>query len=716
MDTISGEVYSMSQGYKNNWRIIDLANGVKVTGCMPSSVQPGDQCEFEGEWVVHPTYGKQFKANGVKITTPKSEAGTMRYLERFKWIGPAMSSNLWREFGDSLFEIIEQDPERLTVVRGITKSRAKEIHDGYLAIKEDREIDTFFASNGITVNMVHRLKAHYGGKKKAYYIIRSNPYKLATDVWGIGFKRADRVALSIGFGKDSPERIKAGILYTLSESSLEGHCFLRAGEIIQRSARNILGMPDRLVAETLQQLATEGSVVVEGDGYWLERFRNAEINVARLVLSFVRSGKPSDASSLRKRKSKYESRLNKEQAEALRSVIENRISIITGGPGTGKTFAIDAIASAFSEAYGSASVFLAAPTGKAAKRMEEATQRRAQTIHRLLGFNPISGDFVFGKGNPLQGSLVVVDEISMVDLFLMEALMSAIDPNKTRVLFVGDKDQLPSVGPGSVLGDMIWSGRVPTIFLSKIMRQAEGSLIIKNASRVNSGEWIEAPGPGEISDFYWKQLGDPEEIARTIIDTVSRIPDITGIPLDGIQVLCPQKKSAIGTAAMNGELRLLYNGGGKRINSSGLYVGDRVIQTRNNYKLGVFNGEIGYIVDHDESLNTASIVFNPMSQDDIDKGLDDYSTQVDYPVGLMDELIPAYALTIHKSQGSEFDAVIIPIHTANYIMLKRNLLYTAITRGKKLVVVVGSKKAMKIAIRTRDTSVRNTMLEERLRE
>lgn len=713
MDTLVGEIYSMSQSYNNNWRILDLTDGIKVTGCMPSSVQPGDRCEFSGEWVVHPTYGSQFKASGVKVMTPKSEMGTMRYLERFPWIGPTMASRLWGQFGSSLFEVIEKDPDKLATVQGITPTRAKEIHDAYRGIKEDRDIDTFFASNGITVNMVYRLQNHYGGKKKAYYIIRSNPYRLASDVWGIGFKRADAIGLRTGFGRDSRERIEAGIVYVVAESSSEGHCFLSAGDIISRSGR-LLGVADKLIAETLQRMVGEGILLQEGSGYWLERFRDAEIDVAKRILSFARNGRPDDVSDLRDAAPRASTRLNKEQTEALHTVIDNRISIVTGGPGTGKTFTIDAIVSTFSKVYGAGQVLLAAPTGKAAKRMEEATGRRAKTIHRLLRFNPIEGSFEYGDENPLPAKLVIIDEISMVDLFLMQALMAAIDPTKTRILFVGDKDQLPSVGPGAVLGDMVWSGAVPVTFLTQIMRQEEGSLIVRNAGRVNNGEWIELPPPNTVSDFYWRPESDPDTIQRLILDTVARIPEVSGIPLGDIQVLCPQKKSVIGTAALNGELRNIYNPTGKRINSSGLHIGDRVIQTRNNYQLGVFNGELGYILGFDSGSATVDIVFNPMSQEDIDKGLEDYSLSVAYPVEALDELMPAYALTIHKSQGSEFDAVIIPIHTTNYIMLKRNLLYTAITRGKKLVVIIGSKKALKVAINTMDTSVRNTMLEWRL--
>ncbi len=699
------------QGVLQDVRIYNAASGwgfarlvgqeYKVVGCFPA-LEPGDYCEFTGEWTEHPKYGKQFKASSVSISVPKDSMGLRKYLQqRLPWIGPVAAGRLVDDYGDRLFDVIQNNPMELISVKGITEERALKIHEAFLSGQKDKDLDIFFATHNLTTGMVARLVERYGDKSKAASTIKADPYLLADDVYGVGFKKADAIALSVGIPKRSPRRIKAGILWLLKDASERaGHCFLPASEMgslgykLLEVSRGDLGDPVR-------ELADEDGVIVEGDRIALSELYHAEEEIASALLRLASA--PHHAVMRSLSQDTLDS-LDDDQRRALTLALESKVSVITGGPGTGKTYTIQRIL----EALGDRKIALAAPTGKAAKRMEEMTSRPAQTIHRLLEFVPAPAPgFRRNRQNPLDFDCVIIDETSMVDVSLMKAFLRAVDPDMTQLIFVGDVDQLPSVGPGMALRDMIDSEKIPTARLTTLHRQSEKSFIALNARAVNRGEKLILNV--ENSDFHFIQVEDKDKIPEKITQIVNSVPSQPfGVPLWDIQVLCPQRVGPIGVNALNPLLRPLFNPEGMELSGfGGLYTGDRVIQTRNNYDLGIFNGEIGEVL---------------LRQPEPEGGPEELDyVAVQFPQGIVpyskltcSELQPAYALTIHKSQGSEFPCVIVPLHTTNFIMLKRPLLYTAITRAKQLLVLVGSEKAMKVAIKTLDTSNRYTRLKEML--
>lgn len=686
MEAIKGVIESISKPYNGGWRYAAVPPHGTVVGNLPMNLRTGDLCVFRGKWKSHEKYGRQFQVEDALVEIPKDVQGVREYLGRhFKWIGPTVAMALIKTFGDELFSVIEHHPEELSKVHGITPARAMEIHTEYLSIKNDQEHDVWFATYGISMSMKGKLVDRYGSKASAIAAIKENPYSLADDVWGIGFKKADAIALNMGIKRDASQRVIAGVRWVLQESSEgEGHCFLPAEELMHRS-RQVLGVGEEIVKIAInhgiqgQRLKLVGGAIYNVDLY------QAEMAVADKLKTLASSHHEIMMSEL---SNDQIEEMDEDQQSAIFSALKSKVSVITGGPGTGKTFTVKRIMQALG---GDREILLAAPTGKAAKRMSELTGREATTIHRLLEFNPMEGGFQRDHNNPLECDTLIIDETSMIDIRLMASLMDAVH-SKTQVIFVGDVDQLPSVGPGRVLADMIESGGIPTATLRTLHRQAASSLININAQRINSGKKLELHNMGQ-GDFWFSEVEDAEAIASKIVKCVRAIPDKFGWQVHDIQVLCPQKRGPIGVKELNDTLRPVMNPQGVKLQGVMFLTGDRVIQTRNNYKLKIFNGDIGVVTG---ATSTHLQVR--------------FDEDVEYPKEDLLDLQLAYALTIHKSQGSEFPVVIIPIHTTNYMLLKRNLLYTAITRGKSMVVLIGTQKAINLAIKTTDSSKRYSNL------
>ena len=698
MEAVKGVLKSLSPPFNGGWRFGSLEPDISIVGFIGDQ-RAGDLLVCTGAWKHHAKYGKQFQVETVEVEVPKDVMGIRNYLDRhLKFVGPITAGKLVDAFGEDLFKVIESDPEALVKIPGITPTRASEIQKEYMEIKQDQEHDVFFASNGITLNLRNRLVVRYGTKAKAIQVVKDNPYLLADQVFGVGFKKADAIAQQMGIKKESRRRANAGISWLLGEASDgEGHCYLPYSELMKR-AREILGTPDAVIDHAVRNGVEEGRLIATNLGNIYHRdLWKAERAVADKLRQLASS--PHDA-VMHNLTGEDLAELDPDQQAALKHALSHKVSVITGGPGTGKTHTLKQILAALGR---DREVELASPTGKAAKRMMEATGRNARTIHRLLGYSPQANRFTIDADNPIEADMVVIDESSMIDIKLMQSLLSAVN-GRTSILFVGDADQLPSVGAGRVLSDMIESGAIPVSRLTILHRQARDSLINRNAQRINAGHKIELAEEGSDLQFFPEEEAD--RIPETIVRAIQRIPARFGIPSDGIQVLCPQKRSVIGTENLNKILQPILNptaATGKLENTQFLK-GDRVIQTRNNYDLEIFNGDIGTVMGSDKEHLIISF-------EDIAGRRTVY-----YPRLNENELSLAYALTIHKSQGSEFPCVIVPVHHCNHIMLKKNLIYTGITRGKKLVILIGQMKAINHAIRTLDGSKRYSNLANLIRE
>ena len=692
METIEGTIETISRAFNGGWRFASVHPHGTVTGYLPN-LNPGDLCVFQGTWKSHPKYGKQFAVDHVRVGTPRDVRGIQSYLARhYNWIGPVTAKALVATFGEKLFDVMETEPDRLATVPGITSARAREIHDTCLAIKKDQEHDVFFSTHGVTLALSAKFVGEYGSKEAAIEQVKRNPYKLADDLWGVGFKKADAIALSLGIKRDSSYRLSAGLKWTLEASANgEGHSYLPRDELAIRAAQVLMVKKDSdSLNEALSKFQERADIVVVKDRIYKRDLYDAEQVVAYKLL--VLAGIPF-CHTLQNSAPELVADTDPDQQRAIELALTSKILVITGGPGVGKTYTVNRIIKALG--MNESEVLLAAPTGKAAKRMSELSGGwPATTIHRLLEYSPFPDGFARDHDNPLTCKTLIIDEASMLDIRLAAALFDAINPNETQVVFVGDVDQLPSVGPGRVLQDMIDSGRIPTARLRTLHRVAAESLINVNAQAINRGEKIRLNDP--TSDFVFMEADEPEQIRELILNAVTKISENLGHHRDDIQVLCPQKRGVIGTIEMGPALRPLLNPGGSAIKGTPFQVGDRVIQLRNNYRLGVFNGEIGRVLR--DAVDNLTIDFDDRT--------------IPYPKASLDELGLAYALTIHKAQGSEFPVVIIPIHTTNFMMLKRNLIYTGITRGKGLVLLVGSRKAVNMAIKTIDSGNRHSGLEE----
>ncbi|MGC8495057.1 MAG: AAA family ATPase [Syntrophobacteraceae bacterium] len=741
METISGKIISMRGPYNDGWCIANVSSDSPtpetVVGAL-AEFQPGDRVTFEGAFRTHPKYGRQFAAANAVLDVPRDTAGIQEYLHRsFRWIGPVLAERLTSTFGEDLFTVMESTPERLASIPGITSERASQIHEEYLAVKSDREDDLWFSRHHITLSTKSRLVDAYGSKADAIRHIRQNPYLLADEVFGIGFKKADAIALSIGISRDSAVRAGACLRFVLSEAASEGHTYLPVPDLAARVLEMIGSNNDALVHDAITDGLRSGKITSHPNPGEEHIYQSHLYNAEQAIAAKLRALASVPHAQLMSELTYSDiGSLDPDQTKALELSLTSKILIITGGPGTGKTYTINQIIRALSSPPAPAGggqpvsgdtpqIELAAPTGKAAKRMSEMTGREARTIHRLLEFNPAYGGFTRNANDPLDCDTLILDETSMIDVPLMASLLDAITPS-TQLIFVGDVDQLPSVGPGSVLRDMIDSGILPVARLDTLHRQAAQSLINRNAQSIRYGE---KPDLHRTGDFVFVPEGSAEKIPDRILQVISAIPENfclyngllfqrqpsdDALPPEGspvryftpsdIQVLCPQKRSPVGVDNLNKILRPVLNPTGAELAGTSFLSGDRVIQTKNNYSLEIYNGDIGTVTG--SSSHYLYIDFEDL------KG----TRSIEYPKEDQKELQLAFALTIHKSQGSEFPIVIIPVHTTNYLMLQRNLIYTGITRGKKLVVLVGSTKALNLAIKTVDSTKRFTNLKMWLKE
>ena len=693
---------------------------VTVVGIVASPVV-GEVLSMKGAWVEHPRFGLQFKLTEYRSFAPSSVQGIEKYIGSglIKGIGPSIAEKIVSIFGSDTFKILDSNPERLLEIEGIGEKKVAAIHKAWLEQREMRGVMLFLQSYGIGTGYALRVFKYYGSS--SVQVLQENPYRLAIDIFGIGFVTADKIASSMGFSQESPLRIRAGVLHTLNELTRDGHVFVPVDELTD-SASKILSVSPELVGKVIedatlnQELIMEWYKDIEGKddcAVYLPAFHYAEVHSAKNlcnILSFPFNGQYANPDVVIPWV-QHELGISfaYQQTEALKIALSSQVMVITGGPGTGKTTLIQAIIKIRSSR--GFKIMLAAPTGRAAKRMAEATGHEAKTIHRMLEYTGSSvsgGDFMRNEANPVDCDLLVVDEASMIDQILFHHLLKAV-PKGAAVIFVGDVDQLPSVGPGNVLKDIIDSGVCPVVHLNEIYRQSEESMIIVNAHRVNNGEMPslkDDSGSSSTSDFYFIEEEDPEkalEIIKTLVTV--RIPQKFGFDsVRDIQVLTPMHRGSVGTTRLNLELRESLNiCHGSKVQRMGRTIqeGDKVMQIRNNYDKDVYNGDIGTVLKIDGEDNKVIVEMD--------------NSRVSYDFAELDELVHAYAVSIHKSQGSEYSAVVIPIMTQHYMMLQRNLLYTGITRGKKLVVLVGTKKALAIAVKNDKTRKRYTRLAERIK-
>ncbi|WP_246075531.1 SF1B family DNA helicase RecD2 [Nonomuraea terrae] len=681
--------------------------------------QVGESLRLRGRWTSHPRYGRQFEVWSYTTVLPATVQGIRRYLGSglIKGIGPKMAERIVDHFGTDTLDVIEQHPERLVEVPGLGPKRTKMIAAAWEEQKIIKEVMIFLQGVGVSTSIAVRIFKQYG--EESVTVVRSRPYQLADDVWGIGFKTADTIAQAVGIPHDSPERVKAGLRYTLSQAADDGHCYLPAPNLVADAVK-ILDVPADLVAACLEELVEAEGVVREpvpaGDNVvpavYLPPFHRAEVSLASGLLSLLRAGHDrlkafADVDWERAERwlhGQTGADLAAEQRQAVRLALTEKVAVLTGGPGCGKSFTVRSIV--LLARARRAKVILAAPTGRAAKRLAELTGHEATTVHRLLQLRP-GGEATFDRDNPLDADLVVVDEASMLDLLLANKLVKAVAPG-THLLFVGDVDQLPSVGAGEVLKDLLAADDVPRVRLTQVFRQAAESGVVVNAHRVNTGRHPVLEG---MKDFFLFPCEEPEEIAALTVDVVARrIPRRFRLdPRRDVQVLAPMHRGAAGAGALNAALQEALTPARegmpeRRYGGRVFRVGDKVTQLRNNYDKGangVFNGTVGIVTDLRPDEHKLTV-------------LTDEDESVEYAFDELDELAHAYAVSIHRSQGSEYPAVVIPLATSAWMMLQRNLLYTAITRAKKLVVIVGSRRALAQAVRTRGAGRRHTGLTHRL--
>ncbi len=677
------------------------------------SLSAGEAVKIVGAWGAHPKHGPQFKAERYEVEKPATLVGLEKYLGSglIKGVGPKTAKRLVKHFGMEILDIIEHSPERMNEVRGVGPHRVAMIGRAWQDQKRIKEVMIFLQTHGVATTYAVKIFKTYGDE--SIQVVTHDPYRLAKDVWGIGFKTADRIARNLGVPHDAPMRLRAGLLHVLGEASDQGHMTQPRAQLISSGAE-ILGVEPQALETPLAELACAEEVIVEADWgdeplVWLPSLWMAETNLARRLLKLV--ARPAEVpDDLEARLAEIQAEeaiaLSEEQRLAVLAAVRSRVFVLTGGPGTGKTTTVRTIVRLLA-AYEQI-VLLASPTGRAAKRLSEVTGREAKTLHRLLEFAPDRMGFTRDADRPVEADVVLVDEASMLDSLLANSLLKAIPP-LGHLILVGDTNQLPSVGPGNVLRDVLASGRVPAVELTKVFRQAEASLIVKNAHKIRRGEFPELLVPtGEVrADCYFLEVEDPEDAARLIVNAVGKsLPKRFGLdPVADIQVLCPMNRGVVGATNLNARLQDALNPqraglAGVSVGARTFRVGDKAIQLRNNYDKQVFNGDMGIVdaIDPEEQTLTLRTVEVP----------------IEYDFSDLNELALAFAITVHKSQGSEFPAVVVPIMTTHFPMLQRNLLYTALTRAKRVAVLVGQRKAIAMALRNADVDKRFTRLKERL--
>lgn len=687
------------------------AEAVVIVGTLPAAT-PGEALHLRGKWTTNPQHGRQFEFIDHAPVLPKTALGIEKYLGSglVKGVGPVSAKRLVERFGIEIIEILDRAPERLREVPGIGPKRAADIAQAWRAQTALRETMIFLQSIGISVAHAARLTRLHGPETAR--LIQQDPYRLLLDVRGLGFTTVDKIAEKMGIGRDAPMRLRAGLEHVLDRFTEDGHVFAPLGDLLQE-AQHILGAPREALEDALAALASEQRVVLDAEPsgrrvVYPARLHRAEQAVAFRLAQLISTKRPLLAGDHSARLAQFERDFKfhfaEQQRTALLTALQGGVVVITGGPGTGKTTLLRALLRML-EGTGTRTL-LCAPTGRAAKRMGEAARRQAQTIHRLLHYSPGQRSFQRNTDNPLAADLVVVDEASMLDLALAADLLEAIPPG-CALLLIGDVDQLPAVGPGSVLRDLIGSGHVPVIRLSVIFRQAQRSAIIFNAHRVNRGEFPLFPETEEQrrhSDMFFVEKIDPQEALGAIQSLVQeRIPNRFHLDsLRDIQVISPMRRGSLGTVALNAALQALLNRDSRPLMRGGRLwkTGDKVMQITNNYEKDVFNGDLGFIVRIDPEDQCLTVRYA--------------HRVVDYGFDELDEIELAYAITVHKSQGSEFPAVVLALHTQHHVMLQRNLLYTAITRGQRLVTIVGSRRALARAVREASHSQRLSGLPRRL--
>ena len=653
-----------------------------------------------GEWKVDKRYGSQFVAATWEETMPATVYGIEKYLGSglVKGIGPRFARAIVQRFGTETIDIIETEIERLYEVPNIGRKRVAKIRESWEKQKDIKNVMLFLQGYGVSTAYAAKIYREYG--KESIDKVRENPYRLADDIWGIGFKTADGIAAKMGYGKEDPRRCRSGILYTLGQLSDEGHVYAGEEQLV-KTAGQLLEAGETAIRDTLAGMLQAEDLILDKDAIYLPPFYHAECGTSRRLRDLAQSTGRSlfdglfDPSSLT---AETGIEYDEVQLAAIRQAVTSKVMVLTGGPGTGKTTTTQGIIAALKKA--GLRVLLAAPTGRAAKRMSEATGMEAKTIHRLLEYNPQDG-YKRNDENPLEGDALIVDECSMIDILLMNNLLKAV-PVGMRLVFVGDIDQLPSVGAGNVLRDIIDSQRIPVVRLVRIFRQAQKSRIVMNAHTINQGRFPDTSN-GRDTDFFFMREDDPERAAETIVRLVKeRLPRAYRESPDRIQVLTPMQRGVVGAANLNLLLQQALNPSGPSLNRGGYTYrqGDRVMQQRNNYDKDVFNGDLGYIREVDTEERTLKVDFD--------------GKWAEYDVTELDELTLAYATTIHKAQGSEYPIVVMPVLMTHFVMLQRNLIYTGITRAKKICVLIGAMKALAYAVRDMSVLKRNTSLRERL--
>ncbi len=669
-----------------------------------ASLQPGETVACKGVWKIHPNHGRQFEVKDYTVEMPNDVVGIQKYLESglVKGIGPVFAKKIVDRFGAGTLSVIDQTPHKLLDIPGLGEKKLDSLVECWKAQKSIRDVMIFLRAHGASPAYAQRIYKAYGDQ--SIEKVKENPYKLAKDIFGIGFKTADGIALKLGFTLHSSERIAAGIEFVLWELSNEGHTCYPLTDFLPY-AKEMLDVAVELIEAEVQSLILKNFLVKKGEFIWLKVFDSFEMGIVKDLLRLKESPQVVRSIDALKAATWVEEKLGIEfasqQREAIMKALTDKVHIITGGPGTGKSTITNAILRVSDKLTDQ--IVLAAPTGRAAKRMSQITHRRAVTIHSLLEMDFSSGGFKRGKDNPVKCDLIIIDEASMIDTSLLFSLLRAI-PSGARVLFVGDVDQLPSVGPGTVLRDIIQSGKIPVTRLTEIFRQAKGSKIITNAHRINQGEFPSL-STAEESDFHFIEAETPDAIQQIILELVGKtIPEKWGFDrIEEIQVLSPMKKGVIGTELLNDVLQTLLNPSAAPLFRAGrkFLVKDKVMQIRNNYDKGISNGDIGRIEEINPREQLLTVSFD--------------GRIIEYNFSELDELLLAYATSVHKYQGSECPCIVMPVHTSHFKLLHRNLLYTGVTRGKKQVYLVGTKKAIAIAIHNDQVHKRFTGLEKALK-